>query len=440
MRNRFRSIGYKIFFLYVLLSLVNVSFIITIIYENQIDLISRNTGLETEKQVTALVASIKRFSLEMKKGDIFDLRSGGNAAKQIVRLVEPHVGDYLVFNEKGDVLLSSGKSVKPPKLYVEDGLRSMTAMAFAGKDYYLRTDKERGMMYFYIPLVDLPLSNSILLVTRELGGMSESLKNLYSQAVYVLVVILFFHGVFAVLLFRYIVNPINLLDRGSRRLMNGDFSTRILLERDDEFGSLAETFNRMAESIHDNVRGLADEVEASKESIRKTERSITMDQSTGLFNRYYMSERLREEINRARTRKSGTTFMLVEVDGSVEIDKIYGSQTSNVLLMDIAKTIRRTCADTDTVARFEGLVFAVLSPESPPDHARGLAESIRLAVEERKTVTPDGEFSATVSIGVFHADADSLGTIADVTDIIGRAETAVRQAKQQGGNRTETAR
>ena len=440
MRNRFRSIGYKIFFLYVLLSLVNVSFIITIIYENQIDLISRNTGLETEKQVAALVASIKRFSLEMKKGDLFDLRSGGNAAKQIVRLVEPHVGDYLVFNEKGDVLLSSGKSVKPPKLYVEDGLRSMTAMAFAGKDYYLRTDKERGMMYFYIPLVDLPLSNSILLVTRELGGMSESLKNLYSQAVYVLVVILFFHGVFAVLLFRYIVNPINLLDRGSRRLMNGDFSTRILLERDDEFGSLAETFNRMAESIHDNVRGLADEVEASKESIRKTERSITMDQSTGLFNGYYMSERLREEINRARTRKSGTTFMLVEVDGSVEIDKIYGSQTSNILLMDIAKTIRRTCADTDTVARFEGLVFAVLSPESPPDHARGLAESIRLAVEERKTVTPDGEFSATVSIGVFHADADSLGTIADVTDIIGRAETAVRQAKQQGGNRTETAR
>lgn len=54
MRNRFRSIGYKIFLLYVLLSLVNVSFIITIIYENQIDLISRNTGLETEKQVAAI--------------------------------------------------------------------------------------------------------------------------------------------------------------------------------------------------------------------------------------------------------------------------------------------------------------------------------------------------------------------------------------------------
>lgn len=60
MRNRFRSIGYKIFFPYVLLSLVNVSFIITIIYENQIDLISRNTGLETEKQV----ASIQKYDRE----------------------------------------------------------------------------------------------------------------------------------------------------------------------------------------------------------------------------------------------------------------------------------------------------------------------------------------------------------------------------------------
>lgn len=440
MRNKFRSIGYRIFFIYLLLSLINVSFIITIIYENQIDLISRNTGLETEKQVVELVASIKRFTLEMKKGDIFDPRSGGNEVNRIVRLIEPHVSDYLVFNEKGDVLLSSGNSVKPPKLYIEDGLRSMTAMAFAGKDYYLRTDKEREMMYFYIPLVDFPLPNSILLVTKGLGGMRESLVNLYSQAVYVLVVIFFFHGAFAVLLFRYIVNPINLLDRGSRRLMKGDFSTRILLERDDEFGSLAETFNRMAESIHENVRGLAEEMEATKESKLKTERSITMDQSTGLFNRYYMFERLREEINRARIRKSGTAFMLVEVDGSVEIDKIYGSQTSNILLMDIAKTIRRTCTDTDTVAHFEGLVFAVLSPESPPDHARRLAESIRLAIKERKTVTPDGEFSATVSIGVFHADADSLDTIADVNDIIGRAETAVRQAKQRGGNRTETAR
>ncbi|RPI97274.1 MAG: diguanylate cyclase, partial [Spirochaetales bacterium] len=387
MKNKFRSIGYRIFFLYVLLSIVNVSFIVTIIYENQIDLISRNTGLETEKQVAGLVASLKKFGLEMKKGDLFDLRDGGNAAKQMVKLIEPHVRDYLVFNEKGDVLLSSGGQIKPPKSYIEDGLRSMTTMTFAGKEYYLRIDEAREMMYFYIPLPDFSVSNPILLVSKGLGGMTESLKNLYSQAVYVIVVILFFHGVFAALLFRYIVHPINLLDRGSRRLMSGDFGARISLERDDEFGSLAETFNRMAESIHNNVRELAGEVEASEESRRRTERSVTMDQSTGLFNSYYLSERLREEIKRTRKRKSGTAFLLVEVDDSGYVDKIYGAQTGNILLMEIAKTITRACADTDTIARVEGVKFAVLSPESSLDNARTLAENIRRAVEERKTVT-----------------------------------------------------
>ncbi len=66
-----RSIGFKILIFYIVLALINISFIISIIFENQIELISKNSKLESEQQISNLIGSLKQFSTEMKKGTLF---------------------------------------------------------------------------------------------------------------------------------------------------------------------------------------------------------------------------------------------------------------------------------------------------------------------------------------------------------------------------------
>ena len=57
----FKSAGFKIFFVYGMLSLINLSFIISIISENQVELISNNTVLAAEKKLYSLVNSHQKI-------------------------------------------------------------------------------------------------------------------------------------------------------------------------------------------------------------------------------------------------------------------------------------------------------------------------------------------------------------------------------------------
>lgn len=51
------------------------------------------------------------------------------------------------------------------------------------------------------------------------------------------------------LLARHLTNPLRRMEAAAERLGKGDFSARVPLDRQDEFGRLAETFNRMAGRI-----------------------------------------------------------------------------------------------------------------------------------------------------------------------------------------------
>jgi two-component system NtrC family sensor kinase len=54
---------------------------------------------------------------------------------------------------------------------------------------------------------------------------------------------------FAVVVYYTVYRPINRLQAGTMRLANGDLDYRIKLDRDDEYGLLARSFNNMAENL-----------------------------------------------------------------------------------------------------------------------------------------------------------------------------------------------
>ncbi|MBN2402561.1 MAG: diguanylate cyclase [Spirochaetes bacterium] len=430
------SIGFTILLFYTILSLINISFIVSVIFENQVELISKNIQLETERQLTKLISSMKKFTQESRKGKLFDIKTSREALDQVTEFIGPHFDGYVIFTEKKDVIHRSGAGIELPETFIEDGIRSVTAKTFSGNDYYLRIDEEKKMIYCYISLDEFRLGNYVILLQKNVASLNEALKNLYHQAIYIIIVVLLFHVIFAVILFRYIIHPINMLNAGAKKLSEGDLGARISLKRKDEFNTLAETFNRMAGSIDDKMKDLSGQMEIVKESKDRMENLAIRDELTGLFNRSYVIERTNEELKKAAIKKSNTAFLLADIDRFNEVNKIYGHQTGNIILMETAKTITRSCAATDVIGRFGGEEFAVLCTDRSISSIQEMAEQIRAAVEKNVIVTPDGNFSVTVSIGISCIDAGHLNTNNN-HDLPGTAERALLRAKENGRNRIE---
>lgn len=69
-----------------------------------------------------------------------------------------------------------------------------------------------------------------------------------SSMIFILIIVLV-SVMFAFLLFLHIIKPVRGLIAASRAVSDGDYTARVAAQSGDELGTLAETFNKMAESI-----------------------------------------------------------------------------------------------------------------------------------------------------------------------------------------------
>lgn len=87
------------------------------------------------------------------------------------------------------------------------------------------------------------------------------------------------------LMFLLVIRPVNRLEEGMRSMEDGNFEARLPIETRDEFGTLADGFNRMAAHLQDLYRNLADKVAEKTQSLELQNRELaTMYAVTALLN------------------------------------------------------------------------------------------------------------------------------------------------------------
>jgi diguanylate cyclase (GGDEF)-like protein len=170
------------------------------------------------------------------------------------------------------------------------------------------------------------------------------------------------------------------------------------------------------------------QVERAHEQLRL---QSNIDHLTGIFNRRYFMDRLREEIDRAG--RYGTSFAVafIDIDNFKRINDEHGHLSGDEILKQLTQVCAKQVREIDTLARIGGEEFALLLPQTAPDEAEHLVERLRASVAATRAKVGDGWLDVTVSIGLTSASRNTL----DVNGILRHADEALYAAKRQGKNR-----
>lgn len=188
---------------------------------------------------------------------------------------------------------------------------------------------------------------------------------------------------------------------------------------------------RMVAVVEDIVEYIANRLANLRLRIRLQQQSIR-DPLTGLFNRRYMDEILRQEESRAIRNESQVGIIMLDVDHFKKFNDNYGHEAGDEILRVLGKILHHHFRESDVVCRYGGEEFIVIMPDITLEQCLEKAEQLRLVVEAGAYIFFDSEkLNITLSAGVALFPLHGEGICA----VLRLADDALYQAKQDGRNR-----
>ena len=161
---------------------------------------------------------------------------------------------------------------------------------------------------------------------------------------------------------------------------------------------------------------------------KQLERVAFHDALTGLPNRLFLSEHMRQAIAGARRQREFLAVCYLDLDGFKAVNDAFGHAAGDQVLQEVAARCQVVLRSNDTMARIGGDEFVILLGDlRHPSNCNGLLD--RLLAEVRRPIAlGDQQVCVTVSIGVALFPNDD----ADPETLLHYADLAMYQAKQSG--------
>lgn len=164
-------------------------------------------------------------------------------------------------------------------------------------------------------------------------------------------------------------------------------------------------------------------------AIMNDERS-KRDSLTKLYNHESFYEELEYYQRMYEENREPFSLAVIDIDNFKNVNDTYGHAFGDVVLKEVADICARHKGAGGFCARYGGEEFTVIFKGAESGRAEELAEQIRQEFEEKRFLTPQGERSFSVSIGV--ADYDRAYPSASA--FFGVADAALYRAKREGKN------
>lgn len=219
------------------------------------------------------------------------------------------------------------------------------------------------------------------------------------------------------------------------------------LSRQDSVSNLSQEISSLLDETRDmqsavshlQARLLASnqEIEALKQEVSRAREEAVSDALTGLANRKGLDDELANCLACAIETDTHPSLIMADIDHFKQVNDTYGHLFGDKVIRAVAHVIQQNVKGKDTAARYGGEEFVVLLPDTPPEGAAKVAETIRNAVENSRIKNAEnGDVigKVTLSFGVTSFRAGDTAS-----SLIERADKALYQSKEKGRNRVTVA-
>ncbi|MGS2721481.1 GGDEF domain-containing protein [Paraglaciecola aestuariivivens] len=189
-----------------------------------------------------------------------------------------------------------------------------------------------------------------------------------------------------------------------------------------------QNIRRSTISFNATLTDAQKEISALRAQLEQSQQAALYDSLTGLCNRRFFDDELA-----AYASQPNLFLLLIDLDHFKKINDNYGHVMGDMVLKATAKKLQDCCRDGAQAFRFGGEEFAVIVPNSNFSKARGLAESIRKAVQkirvkDKKTGEAVGDITASIGLAEHTAKQPA-------SSLIEKADQQLYEAKRLGRNR-----
>lgn len=182
------------------------------------------------------------------------------------------------------------------------------------------------------------------------------------------------------------------------------------------------------------VASLTD-ISERKDAEEKIQHLAFYDPLTGLPNRRLLRDRLQQAAALSRRNGHFSALIFLDLDDFKNVNDLYGDQTGDELLCQVAQRLKNTLRELDTVARLGGDEFVIMlegleaNPEDAGTQVEHIGSKLMLALREPYLVSEHRLFnSASLGVVLFNDEAHS------VDELMQRADLSMYSAKSAGKN------
>ena len=161
------------------------------------------------------------------------------------------------------------------------------------------------------------------------------------------------------------------------------------------------------------------------------------DSLTGLYNRWYVMEKIDSEMNRALRHGSPMSLLMIDLDHFKEINDSFGHPAGDAVLKLVGQVLRDSCRVYDVPGRYGGEEFCIVLPETRINSTTVVAERIRNRLANTPLSVGNSSVVVTASIGVAGMDSVENEGVLSAGTLLERADRALYTAKHRGRNRIE---
>ena len=189
--------------------------------------------------------------------------------------------------------------------------------------------------------------------------------------------------------------------------------------------------------IYPLIRGqVREEGKLRAMTVSLSARSQTLEQAaltdglTGMQNRRYFDDALREYLQEFRRIDRPVGLMILDLDHFKQVNDTHGHDVGDEVLRAVATCLRGMTRYHDVVARLGGEEFAVVTPNMDVELLARFAERIRKAIANMSIMSGNVRLKVTTSVGLAVWDHKE-----SAEDFYRRADRQLYEAKKQGRNR-----